>query len=98
MVHQCKVQCHAIDPKTIELTGIEDSGKWMPFVFRMDIIDLAKQSSDEEDSPMYNCTTIFTDKGDTFIIDTPYEEFFKKFIAYNTIQIIEGPDEDNLEL
>jgi hypothetical protein len=97
MIHQCKVQCHTVDPKTIELTGLEDTGKWLPFIFNMDIIDAAKLSSDEEDSPTYNCTTIFTTQGDTFIIDTPFEEFFKKFDQYNSIQIFlkEEDDEDS---
>ena len=103
MIHKCKVQCHTIDPKTVELTGLEDKGKWLPFVFNMDVIDAAKLSSDEEDSPTYNCTTVFTSNGDTFIIDTPYEEFLKKFDQYNSIQIIikeedEDDDDGDLEL
>ena len=102
MIHKCKVQCHTIDPKTVELTGLEDKGKWLPFVFNMDVIDAAKLSSDEEDSPTYNCTTVFTSNGDTFIIDTPYEEFLKKFDQYNSIQIIikeeDEDDDDDLEL
>lgn len=103
MIHKCKVQCHTIDPKTVELTGLEDKGKWLPFVFNMDVIDAAKLSSDEEDSPTYNCTTVFTSNGDTFIIDTPYEEFLKKFDQYNSIQIIikeedEDGDDEDLEL
>lgn len=104
MIHKCKVQCHTIDPKTVELTGLEDKGKWLPFVFNMDVIDAAKLSSDEEDSPTYNCTTLFTSNGDTFIIDTPYEEFLKKFDQYNSIQIIikeedeDGDDDGDLEL
>ena len=84
MVHECKVQCHAVDPKTIEITGIEDAGKWMPFIFYMDVVNMAKLSSDEEDSANFNCTTIFTTTGDTFIIDTPYEVFFKKFKEWNS--------------
>lgn len=103
MVHKCKVQCHSIDPKTAELTGAEDIGKWLPFIFNMDIIDGAKLSSDETDSPTYNCTTIFTSQGDTYIIDTKYEEFFKKFEQYNAIQIIiqeedQNDDDGDLEL
>lgn len=96
MVHQCKVQCHAIDTKTSELTGLEDPGKWLPFIFNMDIIDAAKVASDEEDSATYNCTTIFTNTGSTLIIDTPYEEFAKKFAEYNTLQFI-IKDKDNFD-
>ena len=88
MIHQCKVQCHTMDTKTAEDLGIEDGGKWLPFIFSMDIIDAAKLSSDEEDSPTYDCTTIFTNTGDTYIIDTPYTEFFKKFAEYNSLRII----------
>lgn len=88
MTHSCKVQCHAMDIKTAEDLGIEDKGKWLPFTFNMDIIDAAKMSSDEEDSSTYNCTTIYTNNGNTFIIDTPYDEFFKKFEEYNTFQIV----------
>ena len=106
MVHQCKVQCHSVDTKTAELTGIEDPGKWLPFSFSMDIIDAAKVASDEEDSPTFNCTTIFTNTGTTFIIDTPYEQFSKKFVEWNTLQFIirdsddEGPLDgpDDLDL
>lgn len=96
MIHECKVQCHTMDIKTAEDLGIEDKGKWLPFIFSMDIITAAKLSSDEEDSPTYNCTSIFTNNGDTFIIDTPPEEFFKKFAEWNTLQfIIKDSDEDS---
>jgi len=104
MTHQCKVQCHTVDPKTIELTGIEDTGKWLPFIFNLSIIDGAKMTSDDADSEVYHCTTIFTSTGDTYIIDTPYEAFFKKFEEFNTFQIIindreeGGGDIDDLEL
>jgi len=77
-----------MDAKTAEELGIKDEGKWLSFVFSMDIITAAKMSSDEEDSPTYNCTSIFTNNGDTFIIDTPYEEFYKKFLDYNSFQIV----------
>ena len=104
MTHSCKVQCYTMDKKKAEDLGIEDTGKWMPFIFNMDIIDAAKMANDEEDSPEFNCTTIYTNTGTTFIIDTPYEEFMKKFIEWNTMHfIIKGeddtpPSDDDLEL
>jgi len=99
MIHQCKVHCHTMDAKTAEDLGIEDPGKWLPFMFSMDSINMAKLSSDEEGSVTYNCTTVFTIQGDTFIIDTPYEEFFKKFSEYNTLQFVfkELPPPENNE-
>lgn len=92
MVHECKVQCHSLDIKTLDTLGIEDTGKWLPFIFDMEIVDAAKLSSDDESSPGYNCTTIFTKTGDSYIIDTPAEEFFKKFTEYNNLEF-PSPDE-----
>lgn len=104
MTHSCKVQCYTMDSKKAEDLGIEDKGKWMPFIFNMDIIDAAKMTSDEEGVMEYNCTTIYTSTGTTFIIDTPYEDFMKKFTEWNTMHIvIKGEDDlpsddDDLEL
>ena len=95
MTHSCKVQCFTMDSKTAEDLGIEDTGKWMPFIFNMDIIDAAKLTSDEPDAVTYNCTTIYTNQGNTFIIDTLYEDFMKKFVEWNTMHIIiKGEDGD----
>jgi hypothetical protein len=94
MVHECKVQCHSMPLSDIENMGIEDHGKWLPFIFDMDMVDAAKMSSDEIDSPTYNCTTIFTKGGDTYIIDTLPEDFFRKFIEYNNITMIDNEDID----
>lgn len=102
MVHNCKVQCHTMNLKDIDNLGIEDNGKWLPFIFDMEMVEAAKLSSDETDSPTYNCTTIFTRSGDTYIIDTDPEEFFKKFTEWNTFNILdkedEGTDDGDLEL
>lgn len=84
MIHKCKVQCHTMSAKEMETLGLQESEtKWMPFMFDMSCIDAAKQSNDEEDSETYNCTSIYTKAGDTFIIDTPYFEFFDKMEKYN---------------
>jgi hypothetical protein len=86
-----------MDIKTAEALGMEDNGKWLPFIFDMDIIDAAKMSSDDPESSAFNSTTIFTKNGDTFIIDTHYKEFFAKFIEYNALNIdfrLDEEDED----
>lgn len=100
MTHQCKVQCHTMESSTIESLGIEDNGKWLPFIFDMDIVDAAKLSNDEEDGITFGCTTIFTKSGDSYIIDTPYKEFFKKFAEYNAINIMfeDDSEEDDINL
>lgn len=85
MIHKCKIQCHAIDPDKMDLMGLEeDRGKWLPFAFHLDIIVAIKLSTDDEDHIAYNCTSVFTEQGDTYIIDTPYEEFEEIFYIYNT--------------
>lgn len=95
MTHKCNVQCFTMNSKTAEDLGIEDPGKWLPFIFNMDIIDAAKLTSDEEGALEYGCTTIYTNTGTTFIIDTPYQEFMDKFAKWNTMHIIvKGEDDD----
>ena len=81
--HSCNLHCHTIDPDKLELMGLEDNGKWMPFTFHMDIVIACKLTSDEEDQNVVNCTTIFTESGDAYIIDTPYVEFHKMFKSYH---------------
>jgi hypothetical protein len=66
-----------MDPSKLGDLGLEDGGKWMPFIFDMDMIEAAKLTSDEEDLPTYGCTTIFSKHGEAYIIDTPYQKFFK---------------------
>ena len=94
-VHKCKVQCHTMDAETAKKIGMEDSGKWMPFIFDMAVVRMAKLTSDEEDASTFGCTTIFTESGDTYIIDTNYEEFFKKFSEYNDMVILFKKDDDD---
>jgi hypothetical protein len=64
--------------------GIEDKGKWLPFAFHLDIVVACKLTTDDEEETVYNCTTVFTDQGDTYIIDTPYTEFQTIFQLYHT--------------
>jgi len=85
MVHECNIHCHSIDPDQSELMGLnEDPGKWMPFAFNMDIVAAMKLTNDDIEELTYNCTTIFTDYGDTYIIDTAFDEFvelYKSFVS-----------------
>jgi len=82
-VHRCNLHCHSMDPETLEMMGIEqDRGKWLPFAFDLNIVVACKLTSDEEDQPTYNCSTIFTEFGDTYIIDTPYTLFQDIFASF----------------
>lgn len=83
MTHKCKIQCLSVDQKLSELTGQEDPGKWMDFIFDMEIVDAAKLTSDDPTRITYGCTTIFCSSGETFILDTPFEIFSEKFQEYN---------------
>jgi len=73
--------------------GIKDDGKWMPFIFHMEMVEAAKLTSDDADLPTYGCTTIFTKSGDAYIIDTQYTTFFNLFKEYNAEEIID-PNND----
>jgi hypothetical protein len=81
-IHTCHLHCHSIDPEKMELMGLEDKGKWMPFSFHMDIVIACKLTS-EDDESLTNCTTLFTEQGDAYIIDTPFTEFQQMFISYH---------------
>ena len=91
MVHECNLNCHTIDPSKMDVLGIEDQGKWMPFIFHMGMVEAAKLTSDEAPMATYGCTTIFTNTGDAYIIDTPYLEFFELYKQYNA----DGIDDDS---
>ena len=82
MIHSCNIHCHSIDLDKVELMGIEDKGQWMPFAFHLDVVVAIKLTSQEEDSFVYNCTTVFTEHGDNYIIDTPYVEFLPLFTEH----------------
>lgn len=83
MIHSCRIHCYTMDLDKADLMGIKDLGKWLPFAFHMDIIVACKMASDDVSEPTNGCTTIFTEHGETFIIDTPYERFFRKFQKYH---------------
>ena len=87
MIHACNIHCHTIDLEKADLMGIQDKGKWLPFAFHIDVVIACKLTTDDEEEIVHGCTTIFTDHGDTYIIDTPYEEFLTLFQMYHA-----GPD------
>lgn len=94
MIHTCNIHCHTLDLEKIELMGIEDKGQWIPFAFHIGIVVACKLSTPDEDSPAFNCTTLFTEQGDTYIIDTPYIEFLKAFMNYNNSSKEEAKKDD----
>lgn len=96
MVHKCKVFCHDIDPDQMDLLGLDsspDDGKWMPFAFRVDTITMCKMTSDDMERRIFGRTTIFTESGETYIIDTRYEEFLEVFSGYFEDDMILGKED-----
>lgn len=85
MVHKCNIHCHDIDPEKMHIMGMDDNenSTWMPFCFHMGIVIACKLSDNEVGGFSYNCTTVYTEQGDTYSIDTPYREFEEKFIRFN---------------
>ena len=103
MIHKCKVQCHSVNPTEMDLLGIkEDSGKWLPFAIDMGVITAVKMSTDEKGEATYNCSTIFCNNGDSFILDTSYMEMVDKWESYVnfswTSDDESSKDEDDLNL
>jgi hypothetical protein len=72
----------------------EDRGKWLPFAFHLDAVVAIKLSTDEEDQIAYGCTTVFTEQGDTYIIDTPYEQFEQLFFLNYSAESSSYPDRE----
>jgi hypothetical protein len=93
-IHSCNLHCHTIDPEKLDLMGLEDTGKWMPFTFHMDIVIACKLTSEDQET-LHNCTTIFTEHGDAYIIDTPYTEFSALFTSYHIGPTTATPTELN---
>jgi hypothetical protein len=92
MIHTCNIHCHTLDLDKADLMGIDDKGKWLPFAFHMDIVIACKLTTDEEDLLPFGCTTVFTDHGDSYIIDTPYNEFQTIFQMYHSDSTKESKD------
>lgn len=97
MTHECNLNCHSMEFSKLENLGIDDTGRWMPFIFHMSMVEAAKLTSDESPMPTYGCTTIFTTSGDAYIIDTPYKEFFELYKQFNADDI-ENDSSLDLEL
>ncbi len=82
MIHSCNVHCHSMNQEEMDLLGVADQGKWLPFSFLVDVVVATKMANDDENDSTYNCTTVFTAHGETYVIDTPFHEFQKVWSDY----------------
>lgn len=96
MLYKCKIHCHAIDIDKANALGIEDEGKWLPFIFHLGVVIGAKMTSDETDESTYNCTTVFTEHGDSYIIDTPYLKFIRLWEEFHNDDQSKGETDTEL--
>ena len=94
-VHSCNIHCRTIDLDQAESMNIDDEGKWMPFTFLLDVVIGCKLASDDPDSLTYNATTIFTERGDNYIIDTPFSIFSRIFKEFYEGSVSDPQSSDN---
>jgi hypothetical protein len=98
--HECKVYCHSIPQEQADILNITDNGKWLPFTIYLGCVNAFKMSTDEDEDGTQYCTTVYTDAGDIYILDTPYAKFneiWKKFIADEDIAD-QASDDDDISL
>jgi len=81
-----------MDPKEAEDMNITDKGKWLDFVFLLEDVRSIKLTSDDEGEMTCGCTTLFMKNDDHLIIDTPFEEFEHKFLAYHGVESDDSPN------
>lgn len=99
MYHECKVYCHAMPQEQAEILNITDQGKWLPFTIYLGCVNAFKMSTDEDEDGTQFCTTVFTDTGDIYILDTPYSKFnsiWKKFMDIEEDAADESDDDISL--
>jgi hypothetical protein len=95
------VYCHSITPEQAEVLNITDSGKWLPFTIYLGCINAFKMSTDEDEEGTQYCTTVYTDTGDIYILDTPYPKFntiWKKFMDLEEESTDESSDDNDVNL
>jgi CMP-N-acetylneuraminic acid synthetase len=92
--HECKVYCYSIPEEQAKSLNIEDQGRWLPFTIYLGSVNAFKMSTDEED-PTQFCTTIYTDTGDVYIIDTPYVKFSKIWTKFMSDDVNDDIKDDN---
>lgn len=97
MMHSCNVHCHSVSIEDMGIMGVNDNGKWLPFTFLLDVVIAIKVASDDDEESTFNCTTVFTDGGETYTIDTPYMTFQEIWKRHLTI-CDEDEEEDNFKL
>ena len=98
--HECKVYCHSIPQEQADILNITDNGKWLPFTIYLGCVNAFKMSTDEDEDGTQYCTTVYTDAGDIYILDTPYSKFneiWKKFIADEDVAD-QASDDDDISL
>lgn len=79
MVLECNIFCRAMSPADEELTGKKDPGKWMEGLIDITRVEAVKITSDDEDEPTFNLTTLYMFNGDSYVIDIPFSTMRRVF-------------------
>lgn len=77
MLHECNVFCHSSESELMDLLGKDEAlhtGKWLPFTFDVSLVTAVKMTTDDQESMVHRCSTVFLSSGDTYIVDTKYRE------------------------
>ena len=92
MVHECNVFCHSAESDLMNLLGKDELsvGKWLPFAFDISLIDAVKMTTDDSESMLYRCSTVFLQSGDTYIIDTKFRDLIALWKQSDGLTFDEG--------
>lgn len=99
MLHECNVFCHSSESELMDLLGKDDIlgvGKWLPFTFDVSLVTAVKMTTDDQESMVYRCSTIFLSSGDTYIVDTLYRDFISVWAEFLQAPGIDEDEDLNL--
>lgn len=85
MICSCQVYCRSKTEREMEDMGITADaipGIWLPFTFMYEYVTAIKSSGNDPDEEVYNCTTVYMENGDAFVIDVPYDEVLSEWTAF----------------
>jgi hypothetical protein len=95
MIYECKVLCSTMEEDQLEDLGIQDPGTWVELAIELDTVKAIKRTNATPKEQHYNATSLFTDYGDTFIVDTPYPRMLQ---IWKGSRVEQDEEESNLEL
>lgn len=96
MIYECNLLCHSVSENDIEKMNIDDKGKWLPFAVDLFTVYAVKMTTDTKKELAYLSTTLITEFGQQFVIDTPYKKFITLWKEFNKNKY--PADDEDLDL